>query len=139
MQNALSLLLIDDDMDEHDLFSFALEKVSSKLDVRVYGVTSGKEAFSFLKQSDTPPPEFIFIDHNMPFLSGKDCLEIIRSFPGMQSCVCIIYSSAEPQNTYELKSLGASHFFVKPINIRNFSEILENLLCKQDELPFIIT
>ncbi|MBL3655796.1 response regulator [Fulvivirga sediminis] len=139
MQNVLSLLLIDDDQDEHDLFSFALEKVSPELDVRVYGVNSGKEAFSFLEKSNTPPPEFIFIDHNMPFLSGRDCLQVIRSFPGMESSVCIIYSSAEPRNAHELQSLGASHFFLKPVDLKSFSVILETLLSKQKELPFLIT
>ena len=67
------ILLIDDDADEHELFSAALETVCK-------GCTflSARGADEALQVLDAIIPDFIFLDINMPAKDGFQCLSEIK-------------------------------------------------------------
>jgi CheY-like chemotaxis protein len=67
-----TILLVDDDQDDIDLFKEALEIVSK--DAKLVTVNNGKEALDLvLDQKITL--DHIFLDINMPVMSGVECLE----------------------------------------------------------------
>ncbi|WP_336518048.1 response regulator [Pollutibacter soli] len=85
------LLLIDDDMDEAELFSEALETIGK--DYEFTSFNNGQEALQYISRSNTLP-DFIFLDLNMPMLSGKEILRRLRDTTSGSGIPVIIYSTS---------------------------------------------
>jgi CheY-like chemotaxis protein len=88
----LKVLLADDDEDDRVLFSDAIESLNLNIDLIL--ASDGRELVEYLKAPENPQPEMIFLDLNMPFLSGLDCLPIIRGIEGLGSVPIAIYSTS---------------------------------------------
>ena len=82
------ILLIDDDEDEQWIFTEALKEISNSITC-LYAITA-KEGLELSKQS---LPDYIFIDINMPFSNGLQCLELIKSDDRLKEIPVIIYST----------------------------------------------
>ena len=77
MQNALYILLADDDEDDCAFFKEALDELL--LSVSLVTVNDGVQLMDFL--SDNPLkrlPDILFLDLNMPRKSGFECLAEIK-------------------------------------------------------------
>jgi DNA-binding response OmpR family regulator len=117
------ILLIDDDEDELDIFTEALEMASIKCDC--LGADSGDKALDVL---DTVSPDIIFLDINMPRMNGLDCLKHIRKKAGYINTPVIIYSTGiTTQTTVLAETLGATRCIRKTGSISSLSRILMNL------------
>ena len=82
------ILLIDDDEDEQWIFTEAVKEISNSIKC-LYACTA-KEGLELSKPS---PPDYIFIDVNMPLLNGLQCLELIKSDDKLKETPVIIYST----------------------------------------------
>jgi DNA-binding response OmpR family regulator len=85
------IILIDDDLDEAELFNDALRFIAQD-----YNFTSFSDGLEALRQISTqePLPNFIFLDLNMPMLSGKDVLKRLRATRQGENIPVIIYSTS---------------------------------------------
>ena len=72
----ISIMLIDDDEDDLDIFSQALMKIDPS--IQFAGFKNGMEAIKLLNDSDMLLPDLIFLDLNMPCMNGFECLKKIR-------------------------------------------------------------
>ena len=70
-----SILLIDDDEDDHLYFKDAINSINPCLTIDT--ATNGKDAFDRLKESKTLP-DIIFLDLNMPVMNGYEFLVYIK-------------------------------------------------------------
>ena len=68
-----TVLLVDDDLEEHEIFGQALKKFNS--DIEFISAMNGKHALKFLKQE---LPDWIFLDVNMPVMNGIETLYAIK-------------------------------------------------------------
>jgi len=82
------LLLIDDDPDEFEFFSHALEKLPGIFECGY--ASSADEAFAML---GSRPPDFIFMDVNMPAVNGLECTRRIRTQPRFDHVPIFIYTT----------------------------------------------
>jgi CheY-like chemotaxis protein len=119
------VLLVDDDLDDHEIFSLALREAEKPLEViRAY---DGMEALSYLADWHDDPPDFIFLDLNMPRMNGKQCLREIRKNEHFSHIPVVIYSiSSEIKDLIDAQSLGAKAFIVKSASIHELTMALRD-------------
>ena len=122
----LNFLLIDDDIDDHEIFTMALKKVDSSIIVNF--AHDGVEALKKLKEL-YPRPHLILLDLNMPRMNGKQCLKAIREDKVFGTTPIYIYStSALPDVVEETIKMGATGYIEKPADIPTLVGVLEELL-----------
>jgi CheY-like chemotaxis protein len=125
-ESAKKLILIDNDEDDQEIFVMALEKLGKPVDFRIF--SGGTDALAFLRKENFIP-SFIFIDMNMPKMSGKECLREIRKISALNNATIFIYSTAAyPAALDELIKLGAKDFLVKPSEFQGLIELLSNMI-----------
>lgn len=134
--NNRTCFLIDDDEDDRDIFAMALEDVSEAYMLRT--AANGLEAFTIIDNDASFIPDLIFLDMNMPYMSGLECLKRIRQYAHLQHVPVIIYTtSSYEKDVAETQESGATHFLVKPSGISKLSKTLSSLVHNQD-LPYYI-
>lgn len=126
MKKPLNLLLIDDDIDDHDILRMALKKVDSS--IVIHYAHDGVEALNKLKEL-FPDPNLILLDLNMPRMNGKQCLQAIRENAQYGNTPIYIYStSVMPEVIAEIKKMGANGYIEKPADITTLIGVLKDLL-----------
>lgn len=129
MAETITCLLIDDDLDDQEIFKLALQDVNDT--VQFLTANDGAAGLQLLNKPETLTPHYIFLDLNMPRMGGKDCLTAIRSTPHLSGVPVIIYStSSDPRDITETKSLGASDYIVKQFDINSLKDILSQYFSK---------
>jgi len=135
MENAVCFL-VDDDEDDRDIFIMALESADDS-----YSCITAKNGLDAIHQIDANPdfiPNFIFIDLNMPYMSGKECLQQIKQKSHLAHIPVIMYTtSSYNKDVEETKQLGASHFLVKPPGLNSLTKMLRDIL-KGENVPYYL-
>jgi len=128
MQIKKTVLLIDDDKEEYELFSIALESYNKNVScIHTYDCTA---SFSDVQGKDF---DYIFLDFNLPVLNGFECLKTIKKNPSMKSVPLFMYSASTVDDTVKklCLDLGAVGWIGKPKNIREYHEIFDKILQSQ--------
>ncbi|MBF4494193.1 response regulator [Flavobacterium sp. JLP] len=116
-----NILQIDDDCDDCDLFMEALNAVSSAAYTAIY---SPVEALRKLMQNEIMP-DVIFLDLNMPIMSGLEFMTEIKKEDRLKQIPIIIFSTSQLDDIIqEAKEHGADDFISKPNNFNDLKEIL---------------
>jgi CheY-like chemotaxis protein len=127
-------LLIDDDLDDQEIFSLALTQVSDHFECSF--ANNGLEAVVRLK-GEGPLPDYIFLDLNMPRMNGKECLRELRKLPQLNVIPIVIYStSSSASDIKETQALGAAAFITKPFTLIELAEKLREFFQRQGNLVF---
>ena len=115
----MMFLLIDDDSDDRVLFREALQEVSP--DTICATESDGRKALSNLFNLTTQLPDVIFVDINMPKISGWDCLTQIKSQEKTKDIPVFMYSTSSNDRDIEKASnCGAACLITKP---EDFTEL----------------
>ena len=118
----ITCLLVDDDEDDKEIFFLALRDVNPSIKCHV--ASDGLEALSML-DDPSAVPDYIFLDLNMPLMSGKECLVEIKKRPHLKHIPVIIFStSASQKDIQDSLELGAASFITKPPLIASLTERL---------------
>jgi CheY-like chemotaxis protein len=108
----LHIILADDDADDRFIFSDALRK--SGINATLTTFTHCSELIDHL-QNGLITPDVIFLDINMPKMSGKECLKKIRTELLQERIPVIMYStSSNPEDIDETWHAGANLYVTKP-------------------------
>ena len=128
MENdALHILLADDDEDDRNFFKDALQEIKVKTNVTM--VNDGLELMNYLNNPDNLIPNVVFLDLNMPVMSGLDCLIEIRRNKRLRSLAIAIYStSSSDENIEEAFVKGANIYIKKPNDFSLLKIILEQVV-----------
>ncbi len=120
------ILLVDDDIDDQDFFIDALEVADES--IQCITANDGEEALSILQGPERVIPDFIFLDQNMPRLSGLKCLRELKKLEYIKNVPIIMYSTshAEKDKT-EATFLGANYFFIKTHSFKELVDYLKNI------------
>lgn len=136
-----SMLLIDDDADDRELFGEALQKVGPH--IRFESVNGGQMAFDWLGSNRQHLPDVIFLDINMPVIDGWKCLSMLKSNEAFKHIPVIIYSTSAPDGAVEMAiKLGALEYVLKPNQFNELKKMLAQvvaLIDKQAILSFSTT
>jgi CheY-like chemotaxis protein len=122
------VLLADDDVDDFEVFKEALNEADCS--AVLYRVIDGTEIFLYLDHPENPRPDIIFLDLNMPIMSGWQCLAKLKNTPGLESIPVIMYTTSSHFRDLEIaKDLGAHGLITKPSNPYILTRVLQRVIC----------
>ena len=117
----LRILLAEDNPGDVRLVSESLRTSSVKTDLMI--ASDGEQALRFLSDSDVKPA-FVFLDLNLPKLSG---LEILERYSACERPPVIVLSGSEnPRDKARALELGASEYILKPIDYQDFIQVVQS-------------
>jgi CheY-like chemotaxis protein len=124
--NSTLIMLVDDDQEDREMLSEVLRDLNP--DITCISATNGVEALMLLK--DMPLlPNYIFMDINMPFMNGKECLKKIKADERFLNIPVIICSTTcYISDIEEMRSLGAIFFLTKPTHIQEIRSTVQLIL-----------
>jgi chemotaxis family two-component system response regulator Rcp1 len=126
----LHMLLLEDNPGDAELTREVLEANELKLELSV--VVDGVQALDFLHRRgrylDSPRPDLIVLDLNVPRLSGKEVLVEIKREANLRVIpVVILTSSSAEKDILESYQLGANCYITKPLDFDAFQTTLISL------------
>jgi CheY-like chemotaxis protein len=122
--NISSIILADDDRDDHDFFKDALSQINGSINLTT--VEDGEALLSLLGHY---VPDFIFLDLDMPGKNGLECLAEIRNNKILKNIPVVIFSStSRPANIDTAYEMGADLFFIKPSSYNDLVSAIEAIL-----------
>jgi CheY-like chemotaxis protein len=123
----LTCVLIDDDIDDHEIFDYVLKEINPT--IRCYFFSDGDEAIYFLTNQQSAHLDCIFIDMNMPRMSGGACLKQIKSLKFLNHVPIAMYTtSSDPKDKMEAMRLGAQDYIIKQSSLRDLKPRLERFI-----------
>jgi len=120
-------LLIDDDVDDRELFSEALASVSTAIQCDL--IADAQEALNKLHSKEINTPDLIFLDINLPVMTGWQFLTNLKSQEAYKDIPVIMYStSSNQQDKDTAKNLGALCFITKPNTFKKLQDTLNIII-----------
>lgn len=125
--DALHILLADDDEDDRLFFKDAIAEVKVKTVVTI--LNDGFQLMQYLNEPDVKLPNVVFLDLNMPIKGGMQCLKEIRSDNRLKDLSIAIYStSASEEDIEETFVKGANIYIKKPNDFGELKRILAEVI-----------
>jgi CheY-like chemotaxis protein len=122
MNNLMTILYADDDHDDRDLMTEALNEIDPTISCQI--VNDGQELLNILQRT-SELPDYIFLDINMPVMNGRECLIELKKDRRFRQIPVVIYSTTiDNSEVSELYDLGAITFIQKP---NNFADLCVQL------------
>jgi CheY-like chemotaxis protein len=123
------VLIVDDDEDDRDLLTFAIHELHPSIKCIMAG--NGQEALHGLR-FQYPKPRMIFLDLNMPRLSGVSLLKELKKDRYLQDIPVVIYTTSKlPEDQDEMRKLGAIHFITKPTSFTELCKRIAEVFAKE--------
>ena len=118
-----NILLIDDDTEDQEIFMTALESVSNT--IVCTAISSARDALHQLSEKQMIT-DLIFLDLNMPLMSGQQFLTALKEDKELRHIPVIILSTSSNTSTIKLaKESGAKDFITKPDKFNDLINILK--------------
>lgn len=121
------VLLADDDFDDCDIFS---EVFSAQFpDIKLSISNDGGMLMDHLNRPPDPTADLIFLDLNMPGLTGFQCLAQIREDANLKNNIIIIFTTSSNTDGIEkLYAMGANYFITKPTDYSDMEKLINKAL-----------
>lgn len=121
----MTILLVDDDEDDHDIFREAISII--KPDCKLIFARDGEQGLTQLTAGSRP--DYIFLDVNMPKMDGKEFLQNIKANPDLQKIPVVIYSTSKHRSALgEYMAMGATNYITKPSEFNLLLSYLKSIL-----------
>jgi two-component system response regulator len=132
-QNAIELLLVEDNPQDLELAVRALRKAHLSNNIQI--ARDGAEALEFIfcegqyaTRKIEDAPKVILLDLKLPKIDGLEVLKRIKGDPRTRMIpVVVLTSSKEQSDVVESYQLGVNSYIVKPVNFEQFAEAVSNL------------
>lgn len=126
----IELLLVDDDKGDVLITSEALN--ASKLVHNLHVVSDGEEAVRFLQRSDefadSPRPDLVILDLNLPRLSGREVLALIKHDDDLRRIPVVILSTSDAEeDVLRGYDLHANAYVTKPVDFEAFTRAVRQI------------
>lgn len=121
------ILLIDDDRDDAELFKEALSELDASIGFEHY--EDSKEGLRRLLERQSVLPDIIFLDINMPVVSGWQCLTEFKKSEHLKDITVIMFTtSSQPRERELAQELGAEGFITKPSDYKTLKTMLSSVI-----------
>ena len=126
----ITLLLIEDGEADQQLVARAMRSAKIKVDLHIVG--NGEDGLAFLRgdgeHRDSPRPDLILLDLNLPRIDGKQVLREIRADEKLKDIpVVMLTTSAEERDIVESYRLGVNAYITKPVEVQDFMDSVQKL------------
>ena len=119
-----NILQIDDDYDDCEFFEQALKTVSN---ATYQSVPNPIDALRKLINKEIRP-DLIFMDVNMPLMSGPELLAEIKKRKATQNIPVILLSTSPFLSKNHGKIIGAKDYLIKPNTFNELKNLIRNTL-----------
>lgn len=117
------IMVIDDDEDDRKMFCRSLREAGGE--IGCLRASNGKDALEYLLRCENSLPEIIFLDINMPVMTGWEFLAKIKKESRLKSVPVIMFSTSSNQRDVQIAyDLGVAGYCVKPDNPVGIREVL---------------
>ncbi|MBD3583801.1 response regulator [Flavobacterium selenitireducens] len=122
----ITIFYTDDDLEDLEFFREATESLNQS--VELVTLNSG-EALLDVLHNPPPRPHLIFLDVNMPGLTGFDVLEKVRNTGNFRKLPVIMFTTSNDQVIIDRSlRLGANFFVQKSGSFPNLKKSIEHAL-----------
>jgi two-component system, chemotaxis family, response regulator Rcp1 len=126
-EGSFHILIIEDNLGDVRLMQEALREGGMPCSLQV--ATDGTEALDVLRRlppfAEAMRPDLIFLDLNLPGISGMHVLEDVKSDPHLRQIPVIVFStSSAEQEIYEAYDRHANCYITKPIDLDVFMRVI---------------
>jgi CheY-like chemotaxis protein len=131
---SITCFLIDDDPDDQDIFSMSMQDVHPS--IRCIFANNAPDALKKINDDPGFSPDFIFLDLNLPRMSGRQLITELKKIPRIKQVPVIIYStSIDHRDEEEMIKLGAAQFLTKPTELIKLTNALKQILLTDKSAP----
>ncbi len=111
------VLVAEDDPGDRALMQQAFQLSGAVVDVRF--VANGEDLVNYLNRQPpwdaAPAPDLILLDLNMPRMSGRESLRLVKTHPQLKSIpVVVLTSSRADEDIADCYAHGANSYIPKP-------------------------
>lgn len=126
LMKKFSLVLIEDDADDVDILTDALDM--NDIQYEITWLKDGSAAVSFFENSEMLP-DIIVMDFNLPRVHGRELVNFIRSRKRLDPVPILILSTSSNSEdiAYAYRS-GADKYLVKPATVEGIKETVSVIL-----------
>lgn len=128
--NPIDILVVEDNIGDARLIKEVLNE--HKIFNSLFIVNDGVEAMNFLlkegKYKDSPKPDLVILDLNLPKKDGREVLAEIKGNSNLKSIPVVIMTISQAE-TDILKSynLHANCYITKPIDLDQFIKVVKSI------------
>lgn len=119
-----NILQIDDDYDDCEFFEQALKMVST---ATYTSVNNPLDALRKLINKEIKP-DLIFMDVNMPLMSGPELLNEIKKRETTKNIPVVMLSTSPLLSKNQNQVLGAKDYLVKPSTFNELKNLIRNTI-----------
>ena len=126
----LEILLVEDNPGDVRLTQLALE--DAKITNTLHVARDGVEALEFLRKegkfAESPTPDLVLLDLNLPRKSGQDVLQEMKGDPQFRTIPVVVLTTSEAhRDILESYNLQANCFVTKPVEFDQFCKVVESI------------
>lgn len=129
MDDTVTLLVVDDNRDNLDIFSTFLES-------RGYRVVCAGDGTSALAKLEETQPDLVLLDVMMPGMDGWQVCRTIKAHPEFgDTRVVMVTAKGGFEDKFEGMRAGADDYIVKPVDLDELVEKIERNLSAGGRRP----
>lgn len=130
MARDLDVLLVEDNPGDIDLTREAMKE--GKVAINLSVVKDGAAALDYLRRTgpyaETPRPDLILLDLNLPKKDGREVLSEIKSDPDLKTIPVVILTTSKAEiDILKSYGLGANCFITKPVGFPEFINVVRSI------------
>lgn len=126
MNEKLTIFYTDDDIDDLEFFKSIVKMITDD-----YAVVTHMDGNQLLHALENPPPNpyLLFLDINMPGMSGLEVLQTVRKSEKHAALPIIMFSTTQDKYIIEkTRVLGANYYLPKAENFKLLRKSIEHTL-----------
>lgn len=129
-EQVVKILLVEDSIGDIRLTQEVFKE--GKLNNELYTVKDGEEATSFLHKkgpyANSPRPDLILLDLNLPKKDGREVLKEIKSDKDLARIPVVVLTTSKAEEDIERTyDLHANCYITKPIDIDQFIHVAKSI------------
>ena len=130
LHRALEILLVEDNADYAFLTRTALGE--TRLSVNIHHVDDGAKCLKFLKREapyeNSPMPDLVLLDLDMPVMDGRAVMAQIASDPALNHLAVIVLTTRdEPSEVTNMYRLRCNSYICKPAEFPLYVDLMRKV------------
>lgn len=119
-----NVFLAEDDEDDRYFFRQVIGEINPEINLELVG--DGRQLLDLLQHFC---PDLLFLDLEMPYKNGLECLQEIRAKESLRELPVIVFSSTNrPANIQTAYEMGADLFLLKSASMSEYKASLQAVL-----------
>ncbi|MGW0659488.1 response regulator [Streptodolium elevatio] len=124
-RHGYDILLVEDDAADAVLIQEALSERDTRAITRV---PDGVAALEYLRDPSTTTPDLIVLDLNMPRMSGRELLHVLKNDEELKAIpVVVLTTSGAPEDVAASYRNHSNAYVTKPMNLDDFARAVRSI------------